>query len=528
MSDYYDAACPKCQEQGRDSAEDNMRVFKDTGLGYCIVCDEVVGKDEEVKMLVKTKPKEEKKDSKFLEGEYCALPSRKISKATCEFYGYKVNKQKKVHIAGYYDKKGDLIMQQLRTTKKEFPIIGDKKGNDTLWGMHKFSPNDNLFITITEGQIDAMSIYEACGDYPVVSLPNGAGSAKNAISKNMKYLEGFKHVVLAFDSDEPGQKAIKDCISQFSPGKLKIAKWRLKDASEMLQAGAKEEIKKSLWRAIEYIPEPVLTGERLLNTLKGYFRKTLPWPWYTANQVIKPIYLPAIYTIAAWPEVGKTTIMASIMKYIIEKGNKIGVISLEESIPKMVLKISDKVLGTKLSRIENRDLTDEEIEQARPITESIVTYDHKEYGTSIETILENLPYIAQSLKCEFIIFDNLSFAASGTGDDERRHIDKAMRAVKTSSVKYEYTLFNVCHLNDDDDDFRQATIRGSRGVQMYSDQVIYIGRDTESQDPLERNKVIFYVKKDREFGTDTGKSFELLYNPETRDFNDSIDYVYED
>ena len=44
---------------------------------------------------------------------------------------------------------------------------------------------------ITEGEIDALSTYQVVGDYPVVSIPNGAKNAKEAIT-HFRVFERFK------------------------------------------------------------------------------------------------------------------------------------------------------------------------------------------------------------------------------------------------------------------------------------------------------------------------------------------------
>lgn len=504
------SACPQCTAQGRDTAGDNLYTF-DSGVQYCVACGETINVIGRVLM-----PKTE-----MLDGIYTNIRSRKISKKTCEFYGYMINAEKRVHIANYYDDVGTLVMQQHRTTDKQFPIFGDHSYKDQLWGLSRFNPDERVFITITEGQIDALSVAEAFDcKYPVVSLPNGCSAAAKVISKHMHILDKFKYVVLAFDNDEPGRKATEECRQLFEPGKIKIAKWPQKDASDLLQQGLVKEIRDVIYGAVEVLPAPILTGDALLNTLKDYKPKSCAWPWKTANDVINPIYIPGIYTIAALSGVGKTILMADLMRSQIEQGAKVGVISLEESIPNMLIKLTSAITGIDLKKIRNRQLTNEEIEQCRSTANSIVTYDHRTYSSDLISILDNLPYIAQSLNCQFIIFDNLSYSAAGMAEDERRNLDKAMKLLKDSSTKYEYTLFNVVHLNDDSYNVEKSTMRGSRGLLMFSDSVIYLSRDVESQDPLLRNTLRFYVKKDRASGEDSGKSFQLYYNHERQRLED--------
>lgn len=515
-----DTACPKCQEEGRDTAGDNLRIFDDGGA-YCCAGHGFV-KDNVVSINKQSRNKmNDNQEHTFKTGIYSDIQSRNISKKTCEFYGYQVDPETRNHIANYYDEAGKVIMQQIRTPDKQFPILGDRDARHSLFGMHLFSPNDSVFVTITEGQIDCLSVADVFDrKYPVVSLPNGAAAAAAVLEKNRQWLEGFKHIVLAFDNDEPGIKATKDCIKLFKPGQVRIAKWgKYKDANEALQANDKAFIRNAVYSAAEYLPPAILTGKSLLDTFDNYESVAKPWPWETANKTINPIFIPGVYSIASWPGIGKTTFVADLMRESIKRGKNITAVSLEQSAPKLTLKLAAAIDSRlDLTSVRNRKLTEEEKESLRPIAEKIVVYDHKTYGSDIYTILENFPYMIKTLNCEYIIFDNLSYAASGLDEDERRGIDKAMLELKDSTEKYNFTLFNICHLNDDSEDFKKCSIRGSRSVQMYSDYTIYLGRDVESQEKFTRDKLEVYIKKDRETGDDTGKSFELHYDHKKRRF----------
>ena len=93
-------------------------------------------------------------------------------------------------------------------------------------------------VIVTEGEIDCLSISQLQGNkWPVVSLPNGSSSGAKYIRASLEWLESFDEVVFAFDMDEPGQKAAKECALLLSPGKAKIARLPMKDANECLVAG---------------------------------------------------------------------------------------------------------------------------------------------------------------------------------------------------------------------------------------------------------------------------------------------------
>jgi twinkle protein len=459
----------------------------------------------------------------LIPGEYVDLKKRGgISRKTCEFYGYQVNKERMEHIANFYNASGQAIGQQIRTQDKKFYFVGDTSVSDSLWGAHLFTPNQNVFITITEGQIDALSVAEVFErKYPVVSLPNGAKNAANVLLKNKKYLEGFKYVVLAFDADKDGRDAVDSCLKVLAPGTVRIARFDHKDANEYYKQGLTKELRDVIYQATAYSPPAVLTGQSLMDTLNGYKRVETPWPWRTANETISQIRRPAVYTIGSHPGVGKTILGEEIIRATVGSGGRIGIVPLEKPIQEVILKVTDTLMGTNLMQIVNREFTEQEKAKCQMVAERLVVYDHITYGSSLTDIIDNLPYMAKVYGCEIIIFDNLSFSSSEIGGDERRSIDVAMKQLKNSTTVHNYTLLNIVHIKRDSP-VSAESIRGSQGIEMYSDYILGLSRDTTAEDDMERNTVHVEVLKDRFSGKDKGKTFKLYYNRDSGHLEDFI------
>lgn len=510
--------CEQCVSEGFDTTGDNLVTFA-SGVKHCHrhktlgKIDSIEPKDDIVEYLSKD----------LINGHYPKQSIRGISPKTFEFYGYQINKEKKCHIANYFNDAGQVVMQQLRDVAKNFPLLGDTSHKSMLYGSWLFSPDSRVFVTITEGQLDCLSVAEAFNcKYPVVSLPNGASAAFKVLQANLQYLNGFKYVVLAFDNDGPGQEAINDCLSLFEPGKLRIAKWRLKDANDLLKEQAHDEIRQVIYNSVEYIPAPILTGRSLVDTLDKYQCKTKSYPWDSANRILAPVRVPGIYSVAAKPKVGKTEFISEIMRDEIAKGGKVAIIALEQTIPQVLLKMTSAITGTDLSKIVNRLLTPEEKELCDEVASKLVIYDHITYGSHLDGLIKNLPYMTAGLGCEYVIFDNISYAASKLSSDERKGIDIAMTALKDCTVKYGFTLWNVCHMKRDDNELAEGVsiekIRGSQGVEMFSDYVIGLERNVKSDNTAVRNTLIAHVLADRMTGQDTGHSFKMHYNANTRRF----------
>ena len=104
-----------------------------------------------------------------------------------------------------------------------------------LFGWH-LVPDEARSIVITEGEIDAMSIYEATG-VPAVSLPSGINSIPDSILPD---LARFDEIILWFDNDRAGLAGTPQILSDLGVDRCKIVHPvnGCKDANEALLAGA--------------------------------------------------------------------------------------------------------------------------------------------------------------------------------------------------------------------------------------------------------------------------------------------------
>jgi twinkle protein len=191
--------CPSC------GSSDAYAEYSD-GHGYCFACCKYFHSEDK-------KMESPKKEAKGLipisELSFSALNARGINKDTCQKLKYYVGyyNDKPCQVACYYDLQGNLVGQKLRFPDKTFSIRG--KISDCLFGSQLWESGKK--IVITEGEIDALTVSQLQGNqWPVVSIPNGAQAAKKAIEANLEYLSKFDQIILMFDMDEPGRKAVEE------------------------------------------------------------------------------------------------------------------------------------------------------------------------------------------------------------------------------------------------------------------------------------------------------------------------------
>ena len=73
----------------------------------------------------------------------------------------------------------------------------------------KHSDSGGKYVTLTEGECDAMAAYELLGSkWPVLSVKNGAGGSVKDVKQNLEYLEKFDNVVISFDNDKVGKRLL--------------------------------------------------------------------------------------------------------------------------------------------------------------------------------------------------------------------------------------------------------------------------------------------------------------------------------
>jgi twinkle protein len=503
--------CPAC------NSKDNLARYSD-GHAFCFGCGHWDAGDGT------SKDKPVTKNAAFISMTPADLPKRRLTRETCAKFGYGIGdyRGQRVQVAVYRSEDGTPVAQKIRTADKQFRIIG--QGSELpLFGQHLWRSSGKK-VVVCEGEIDAMSVSQAHGNkWPVVSVPNGASSAGAAVKRALPWLESFETVVFMFDMDEPGQKAAKECAALLTPGRAKIAVLPLKDASEMMMASRVSEIVNCVWEAKVYRPDGVILGEELRDRVLANQEDTdsIPYPWQSLNEMTLGIRLGEIVTLTSGTGQGKSSVCRAWQHYLIGKGQKVGVMALEEN----VIKTSKALMGIELrcppQRWDQHQFGLEELEAAFDATVGsgrVVLYDH--FGsTDTENLLSRVRYMVRSCGCSHVFLDHLSIVVSGIGDgDERRLIDNTMTRLRSLVEELQFCLFVVSHLtrppgtgtaHEEGGSTSLRQLRGSGAIGQLSD--IVIGLERNQQDEENKDITRLRVLKNRWTG-ETGLSSVLRYD----------------
>lgn len=451
---------------------------------------------------------------------------RGLTKDTVKAYSVGVSEDGNTHHYPYYTDKGAVVATKIRNViKKDFFSQGNIS-DAGLFGQQLFK-SGGKYITLTEGEIDAMSAYQMLGSkWPVVSIKNGAKSAVKNVKQHFEYLDSFDNIVITFDMDEQGKEAAEKVAQLFSPRKAKIVSLPVKDANECLTKNLQKDFVSSWWNAKTYIPDGILASSSMIDTLAEDDNiESVPYPWEGVNRITDGLRLSEMVIITAETGVGKTSVLREILYHLLKnteervgtlfleetpKISSVGLTAMEADIPahkfKAVLKSEDRV------EFGKRILGDDRV------------YFYDSFGSmEIDNLMAKIRYYAKGLDCRFVILDHISIVVSDgrNGADERKLLDEIATKLKTLTMELNIGLIAVVHVN------RQGQIRGTAGIEQLANMVIGLKRDKLSEDEIERNTTDVVVWKNRWTG-ETGTACHLYYDPMTgrmteRDLSDVSD-----
>jgi len=515
----YHTACPKC------GSKDNRGVYSD-GHSFCFGGCGYFPPDGETAEVAK------KKMTGLISGSCDPLAKRRITQETARKFGYACGtyEGRGVQIANYYAD-GELSAQHLRFEDKGFKWLGDVT-NLGLFGQQLWRDRGKR-IVITEGEIDCMSISQVFNNkWQTVSVPNGAASAKKYIANQIEWLEKYDDVVFAFDADDPGRKAAKECASLFTPGKARIAVYPtgFKDASDMLQKGMETQISTLVFEAKVFRPDGIIQGSELKQKVRDYWTGggqylSFETPYPEMNKLLAGIRKKEITMFTAGTGIGKSTIVREISNHFLEAHKlTVGYVALEENTLRTALGMMSIHLNKPL-HLSTGGVTEEAYEKAFAATVGcgrFYLYDH--FGSlESDNLIAKLRYLATGCGCDFIVVDHISIAVSGIEDgDERRIIDNLMTKLRSLVEQTGVGVLCVCHLKNPvgggptfEEGKRPSLndLRGSGGIKQMSDNVVAMARDQLAEDGT-RDISTVYVLKCR-FTGDTGAADTLEYSKNT-------------
>jgi len=479
---------------------------------------------------------------------YNALTDRGISVETAKKYGVKsttLNGQVTSHHYPYYNN-GEEVATKIRKLNKQFAWKGESKETG-LFGEQLFKAGGK-FITVVEGECDAMAAYELLGSkWPVVSIKSGAQGGARDVKNSLEFLESFDTVVLCFDSDKVGKEGAKAIAKLLTPNKAKLMTLPegFKDPNDMLKEHKHSVFVNCFWDAKVYTPSGIMNLSSQLDEYKRLRTEKLPsipYPWGGLNKKLEGMRAGELVTLTGGTGLGKSSVTRELEHWLINHTkDNVGIVALEENWSRTAEGIMAVEANAKLhlDSVKNK-MGDELLEQYyRKVfmgeNEGRV-WIHAHLGVNnLEDIFSKLRYLIVGLDCKWVVVDHLHMLVlQALEGDERKAIDGIMHRLRSLVEETGAGMILVSHLrrvegnrgHENGIETGLSHLRGSQSIAQLSDCVISLERNQQSEDEIEASTTKVRVLKSRYTG-DVGVACSLLYDADTgrlREIDDGNNY----
>jgi twinkle protein len=537
--------CPACGGSDPVSVNDN-------GSGFCFSCRTYlpnystaeVQHDDDVETEFEIHQRNSKMNNSST-ATFNELTDRKISLATAKKYGVKsttLNGKIDKHYYPYYNGH-ELSGTKIRKQNKDFTWTGSPK-EVGLFGENLFKAGGK-FITLTEGECDAMAAYELMGSkWPVVSIKSGAQGGIGDVKSSLEYLESFDSVVINFDNDKYGKEAAQAVAKLLTPKKAKIMTLPVdyKDANDMLRQGRHAAYVSAFWDAKIYTPSGVLNLSeqfKAYQKLRTEKKTAIPYPWRGLNKKLEGLRAGELVTLTGGTGLGKSSVTREIEHWLIENTeDNVGVVALEENWSRtaegiMAVEANAKLHLDSVKSQYTEEQLDECFKKVFMGENEGRVWIHAHHGVNnLEDIFSKLRYMIIGLDCKWIVVDHLHMLVLSTlENDERKAIDQIMHRLRTMVEETGCGMILVSHLrrvegnrgHENGIETGLNHLRGSQSIAQLSDCVISLERNQQSDDEIEASTTKVRVLKSRYTG-DVGVATNLLYNGATGRLRELDDY----
>ena len=454
---------------------DGLQVFMNedgTYSGYCFACSTYVpdpyhDRPKNYKPVAIRRPQKEiEREIAEIYDTYITtdLPARKLRKESLSHFGIKIGLSEvdgvtpTLHYYPYY-KNDVLVAYKVRIIEnKKMWSIGNQSDVDMFgWDQAIKAGAKKLFIT--EGECDAVALYQIFKDHnkgtpyadmepAIISLPHGSGGAAKDIARAAKSIrEFFKEVILVFDNDVAGKKAVQDVMTILP--EAVSASLPAKDANECLIQGRS----KACYNAVVFNAQKpkntrIVHGEDLREAAKAVPQYGVSWPWKHTTELTRGIRLGETIYIGAAPKMGKSEVVNAITAHCIkEHGWKVFLCKPEESNVKTFKLVAGKMVG-KFFHDPSKQFDDEAFEQAADLIGSNLMMLNLYQHVGWDTLKSDIREAAQE-GCKAIIIDPITNLTNGVNAaDANTKLQEIAQELSAMALDLNVVIFIFCHLKN--------------------------------------------------------------------------------
>lgn len=367
--------------------------------------------------------------------------------------------------------------------------IWSTKPYPTLWGWWMVTPHDRSII-ITEGEIDAMTVYQMEPGIPVLSMHSGASNL-NWIDNDYDRLQQFETIYILTDRDEAGNASAEEVSKRL--GMTRVARVPVpspyNDPNEAWNSGDETLLDWNNWskNATYFTPPSLRTPKAYLKDAHSILDKTKKEK--DENDFVfedMPIrYRDGETTIITGePGHGKSDFLYQSHLHEMKIGKRVMICSLEIPPAKMLTILCQQLQG-KVPGHEELDMQVDWLND-RMVYHSGVSPRGPHYPLSTKELLDDMEYAYRRFGVTRFIIDSLHFLV---GKEDYEAQDTFTRELQQFDLAHDTHTALVAHANlkgrKDGSIPGRHDVEGSGGMIKPIDNGITIWRHEKKQDKIE-------------------------------------------
>lgn len=532
--------CPKCSHTRKPQNQKDtcLSVNLEEGLYRCHNCD-FAGSVKKGKKREYSKPL--LPEYKFGEKVREWFENRKISPYTLQRYQIssakkyikKVEEQRECILFPYF-RNGELVNVKYRDAAKNFSLTS---GAELIFfGMDIAQEASENEVVITEGEIDAMSFFEA-GVRNVISVPNGASKGNLAmeyLGNCWKWFEEKTKIIIATDNDDAGKSLRDELVRRFGSDRCWLIDFfDYKDANEVLQKMGAEYLK-TLYNAARPCPiKGIVTIEDFEEELDDLYEQ--------GYKVADGIGFKEFDDLIRWnggeltivsgtPGSGKSNFIDQNLVLMAAKhGKKFGFFSPEYKLAFHASKIESIFIGKPFYKYDDKITPDQHLLAKIFIKEHFVFLKYEDLDDiTVDGLLEKCREMILRYGINGFVIDPWNYVEEmyGDGVSETQKTGVSLTKIKRFKDKYGLHIWVIAHpkkmnkVGDEYEVVKPYDINGSAHFFNKADNCLSVWRNFKT------NEVQVYTQKIRYNWVGKIGSASFLYDHKTGRYKESGDQVF--
>ncbi len=321
-------------------------------------------------------------------------------------------------------------------------VIRSERGSEPCLFGWQTIPKNAREVTICEGEIDAMSLWQY--GVPALSVPFGAGSgSKNEwIENDFDRLSVFDVIYICMDNDEAGKGATQSIVQRLGNVRCRVVDLPCKDANECLTKGfSKDQILECFKFAKSIDPHELRrASEYLQDILDRFYPPDGKNPGYESTwekSRDKVRFRPS--ELSVWTGInghGKTQFIGHLMLGLMKQGAKVCIASLELKPGLLLTRLTKQCTGMELPSPEYIEAVTQWFEDKLWIFDLTGT-------AKAQRLIEVFIYAHQRYGIDTFVID--SFAKLDLADDDYKGQKILMNALCDFKNEYDCHIHLVVH-----------------------------------------------------------------------------------